>query len=279
MKPSFLFAGICLGILGCAEIAARYVLGLGTPPLTTPHPTIEYMFQPNQDVNRFGNRQAYNQFGMRSAALPGSDKTEIVLVIGDSVINGGNLTDQADLATTIATREDADRFYANISAGSWGPGNQLAYLEEFGTFGATAAVLVLNTGDLDDIPKFDPLDPMTHPLQPPLSALGEGITRYLPRYLPELFTDWLRPGFVYHPYQHSSPDMAGSDYLVGLFSLLARADIPVCILLHGGLDEQSKSQPHSGIKELATQSEVPVIDTLPLLSRNGRDPVLIATEI
>jgi hypothetical protein len=265
---------MCLVVLGAAEIFARTYLGLGTPPLSVPHPTIEYMFKPNQDVRRFGNRQFYNEYGMRSAPLPDARRTEIVLVIGDSVINGGNLTDQADLATTIATLNDAGRFYANISAGSWGPGNQLAYLKEFGTFGADAAILVLNTGDLDDLPRFGPIDPTTHPLESPLTALGEGIVRYLPRYLPDTMSGWLRPGLIQHPFSQTAAEISGENYLNGLFSYFAEASLPVCVVLHSGLDEQSEQSPTAGagIKKLATKAGVPIVETLPVFGQNSRDP-------
>jgi hypothetical protein len=52
------------------EMVARFFLGLGTPPLSVAHPRIEYMFQPNQDIRRFGNQVLINQYGMRSEALP-----------------------------------------------------------------------------------------------------------------------------------------------------------------------------------------------------------------
>ena len=50
-----------------AEAGARWGLGLGAPPLSMEHPEIDYLFAPNQDVNRFGNRQLFNSYGMRSA--------------------------------------------------------------------------------------------------------------------------------------------------------------------------------------------------------------------
>ena len=47
--------------IASGEIFARYYLGLGTPPLSVTHPTIEYMLKPNQDVYRFGNHIIYRQ--------------------------------------------------------------------------------------------------------------------------------------------------------------------------------------------------------------------------
>ncbi len=178
------------------EIFARYYLGLGTPPLSITHPIIEYMYKPNQDVYRFGNHFFTNQYGMRTIpfnAEKGNNEYRI-MVFGDSVLNGGNLTDHSELATSILqnTLDDPalkqDIIVGNISAGSWGPGNWLTYAEEYGFFGADAIVLVISSHDYVDIPTFQPLNENTHPTEMPLSALIEGITRYLPRYLPQLGT-------------------------------------------------------------------------------------------
>lgn len=192
---------ILIGLVVCflaavigGELFAKYVLGLGHPPLSMPHPTIEYMFQPNQDVHRFGNRYLINAYGMRSENFPKTktDNSEIrIMAIGDSVINGGNLTDHADLATSIVGRELSKSLatkviVGNISAGSWGPGNWLAYVREFGFFDADCVVFVMSSHDYADNPTYEPLNPYTHPTRPPFSALTEGLSRYLPRYIPFL---------------------------------------------------------------------------------------------
>ena len=78
---------------------------------------------------------------------------------------------------------------ANVSAGSWGPGNLAAHAESFGTFGADAAVILLNTHDKTDARTFGGLDPVTQPTVKPFCALTDGLFRYLPRYLPA----WLSP--------------------------------------------------------------------------------------
>ena len=74
----------------------------------------------------------------------------------------------------------------NVSAGSWGPGNWLAYAQEYGFFDADAVILVISSHDIADNPSFASLDPATHPQRTPASALIEGAMRYLPRYLPDL---------------------------------------------------------------------------------------------
>jgi hypothetical protein len=182
---------LLIGLLA-GELFSRFYLGLGDPPVTITHPTIEYLFAPNQHVHRFGNRIEINSYSMRSAEFPQKkeDSRELrVLVLGDSIINGGALTDQDELATELLRRDLEERLdrpvvVGNVSAGSWGPPNLLAYVKEFGTFDADIAVLVFNGPDAGDVPTFEPLDRNLFPQSKPPCALWEAATRYLPRYLP-----------------------------------------------------------------------------------------------
>ncbi len=182
----------CLLSVLAGEFIARYWIGLGSPPLSAEHPTIEYMFLPGQDVYRFHNHHLYNRYGMRSEEfeVERSEANELrILVLGDSVINGGNQTDQSRLATSILDTEleeesGFDRvIVGNVSAGSWGPQNQLAYVREYGFFSADLLLLVISSHDAADVPTFAALNPNTHPTSRPYSALLEGIRRYFPLYL------------------------------------------------------------------------------------------------
>jgi len=259
--------GLAVVLLVFGEIVARVILGLGTPPLSMAHPTIEYLFRPNQDVYRFGNRQIYNAYSMRSGQLPDRG---IVLVMGDSVLNGGNPTDQQNLATSIMTRKDPKHFYANVSAGSWGPGNLIAYLDEFGTFDAQAAILVLNDGDIDDQPTFAPLRPNTHPLHQPVSALLEGITRYLPRYLPNALAGIVRPDPIPHPYPRPQHINSGAEDTRRILERFANAKMPTCIVLH----ESQKGSTHPGREKflnIAGSASVPVVKTRDAFEKHQRD--------
>lgn len=140
------------------------------------------MFRPNQDVLRFGNRVEINEFGMRSPSWREWPKdAEHILILGDSVINGGNLSDQVTLATSILSNNK--RLLLNASAGSWGPQNMLAYVDVFGTFNASKLIVVLSSHDAGDVPTFGTLNPLTHPTETPVLAVWEGATRYLPRYI------------------------------------------------------------------------------------------------
>ena len=64
-KAIVALAAVCLLAVG-GEWFARSVLGLGDPPLSITHPRIEYLYVPNQDVQRFGKRFLVNDYSMRS---------------------------------------------------------------------------------------------------------------------------------------------------------------------------------------------------------------------
>ena len=136
------------------EITLRMVWGFGTMILYYEDPGFEYIEIPNQDVTRFGNRSIYNEYSMRSLPLNNSDSC-IVLGFGDSVFNGGVLTDQDSLASTIVETtlrgQSGKGFrFLNVSAGSWAPDNCAAYLEKFGDFRAKMIVLFVSSHDAHD---------------------------------------------------------------------------------------------------------------------------------
>lgn len=147
-------------------------------------------------VYRFGNHIIINQYGMRTSPFTEKkiDNDYRVMVFGDSVLNGGSLTDHSSLSTSIvqdnlSELDQGHVIVGNISAGSWGPGNWLAYAKEYGFFEADVIVLVISSHDYVDNPNFKPLNENTHPTKSPISALLEGIERYLPRYLPQTDAD------------------------------------------------------------------------------------------
>jgi hypothetical protein len=221
------------------ELTARFAVGLGDPPLTVRDPEIDYMFAPGT-YERFGNTIRYNSYHMRADEPPSPDfDGPRVLVLGDSVINGGALTNHADLATALLQQRvretHGDGWVGHISAGSWGPANLLAYVERFGWFDADLAVIVLNGGDLEDLPGFRRELGADFPTRRPVSALSELLTRYVPRYLPVL-----EPVLGEQPSvptrTYANPAAAGRAAFEDLLET-ASADVPaVVVLLHPGRD-------------------------------------------
>lgn len=195
----------------------------------------EYLFQPGQTCHRFGNTIHFNSYSQRSEQ-PDSTKN-IILGLGDSVINGGVLTDDSELATTIIGKETPYQML-NISAGSWGPDNCAAYLKEYGTFHAKMMFLVVGSHDIYDNMNFQPVIDI-HPSyrsRQYKSAIVELFDRYLiPRYFPTKKKD---------PDQKAVDGVGirkdGDVFNPGFAQLKALAehlDIPFVIYLHPDMQE------------------------------------------
>ena len=129
----------------------------------------------------------------------------------------------------------------NASAGSWGPGNWLAYLREFGHLDADAIILVASSHDMYDEPGYEPLNPATHPTSAPPLALWEGVTRYLPRYLPVLSAPPPPPP----PPQASLAENArksSAPSLRAIADYARAAQVPLCLVHH-----HTRSELHAGV--------------------------------
>ena len=105
--------------------------------------------------------------------------------MGDSVINGGVITEQDSLATSILSKNTPFQVL-NISAGSWGPDNIAAYLHHYGTFKAQKMILVCSSHDSHDNMDFVPVvgKMSSYPSEQYSLAWIELIDRYL---LPRIF--------------------------------------------------------------------------------------------
>lgn len=266
------------------EIFARYYLGLGTPPLLVANPQIEYLFKPDQDVTRFGNHFLINHYGMRSDAFAAKrEGRELrVMVFGDSVLNGGNLTDQTDLATSVLQKNLTELtannvVVGNISAGSWGPGNWLAYVKKYGFFDADIVVLVISSHDYADNPTFKPLNPNTHPTERPFLALTEGVMRYLPRYLPHFSSTETKETdhFAEPPTEQVSK---GIEDLRNFLNLAQKNAESVLVFQHWERDEINSGKAKSGNESIRGLCESMGISSISLepyfrnAIENGKNP-------
>jgi hypothetical protein len=171
------------------ELALRFLFGFGNPLLYLADPKIGYLLAPNQKVRRFGNRIEINEFSMRSGPISAQrpDTTLRILMIGDSIVNGGWWTDQPNtlsekLATRLRASKSAPLEVLNASANSWAPRNELAYLKQFGLFESQVVVLVINTDDLfATAPTPLPVGhDRNYPNRKPPLALIEALNRFLP---------------------------------------------------------------------------------------------------
>lgn len=140
------------------ELSLRGFWGLGNPPIYVADDRVGYRLAPNQRTRRFGNRIEINQYSMRSPQISPvpANSTLRVLLLGDSVANGNWWTDTDETISARMQRQLQPRLcesweaveVLNASANSWGPRNELAYVEKFGTFEASVVVLLINTDDL-----------------------------------------------------------------------------------------------------------------------------------
>ncbi len=137
------------------ELTLRIQFGFCSSPLYVADPDYEYIYAPNQNVTRFGNVIKTNSLSMRNDELS-TDSTINILLVGDSVVNGGSLTDQDSIASTILEKKlrkniDDKIRVLNIAAGSWGPDNVAGYLKKHGLFNAKLIFLVTSSHDAHDI--------------------------------------------------------------------------------------------------------------------------------
>ncbi|BAY96590.1 hypothetical protein NIES37_05240 [Tolypothrix tenuis PCC 7101] len=149
---------VVIGLSLVIEMGLRSLFGFGNPLIYIGDQEIGYLLAPNQRTRRFGNRIEINDYSMRSGAItPTPAPTTVrILLLGDSIANGGWWTDQKNTISELmmrslsATRTEKYQQIEvlNASANSWGPRNELAYIQKFGDFQAQVVVLLINTDDL-----------------------------------------------------------------------------------------------------------------------------------
>ncbi len=265
-----------------AEIIAGKVFGLGDPPLMIEDQDTEYRLKPSMTYRRFGHTYHVNAYSMRSEDFPArkTDPREVrVMVLGDSVVNGGAQLAQEDLATGILRGQlaaDLGRpvVVGNVAAGSWGPPNLLAYTRRFGFFDADVVVIVLSSHDADDVPdgrKVVGVDP-EFPGQSPIFALQELVGRYGMRLL-------RRRGAASNAVKTSDSARVERS-LAALSSLIAeaRAAHAEVVLAQHLESSEAPGRERPGnrlIAEVARQAGVPIVALGPALARaaaEGRSP-------
>jgi lysophospholipase L1-like esterase len=182
------------------EIGLRSLFGFGNPLIYIADEQIGYLLAPNQRTRRYGNRIEINQYSMRGEAIQQtpSSSTLRVLLLGDSIANGGWWTDQDRTISSLMQRSLVSANISNYrqvevlnaSANSWGPRNELAYLHRFGNFHAQVVVLLINTDDLfATAPTSLPVGrDRNYPDRKPPLALVEVFQRYVkkPKPIPEM---------------------------------------------------------------------------------------------
>jgi lysophospholipase L1-like esterase len=266
-------------LLVLAEIGLRVLFGFGNPLMYITDERIGYLLAPNQDVRRFGKRIVVNAYSMRSPSVSPtrSSNSVRVFLIGDSVANGGWWTDQNDTISTLMQQKLQEQIansstqqieVLNASANSWGPRNELAYLQRFGTFDAQVIVLLLNT---DDLFATTPTSVQVgrdrnYPDRKPLLALAEVLSRYVlpPVKIPELEAiqaeggDRVGANLAAIQQMKTLLQQANAQLIVGLTPLLRETGTA------GPRDYEVKARQR--LYDFTQQEGIPYVDFLPIFN-------------
>lgn len=188
MRKFSLVLILFLGALLVAELLARYE-GFANPLLYRVAGS-SYELAPDQHVAMLGHSETIDSFGLRGpevAARPTPGVTRI-MVLGDSVANGGSHLDDSQTIPAVTSRkltaQGCRNEILNASAGGWSLFDEVAWTRSHGLYGSRTVVWVINSMDLDEPAGNSTL--LDHnpafPTHAPLSALGEILFRYaLPR--------------------------------------------------------------------------------------------------
>ncbi len=238
-------------LLICIELILRFGYGFCSAPLYIEDPDYEYIYAPDQTVRRFGNTIRTNSLSMRSDELSPADSVT-VLLIGDSVVNGGSLTDNAELASTLLEKRLSAELgrrirVLNISAGSWGPDNSAAYLKKHGVFNAKAIGLVASSHDAYDIMTHAPqvgIDPNL-----PDKQFRVALVELWSRYIYPIYFENIRFNHVYYAPGEDAVAPEPETYVIRkdgehfnpgfseLKNIAEQRDIPFFIYLHPEISE------------------------------------------
>lgn len=257
------------------EVTLRVIFGFCDSPLFESSEKYEYFPQPNQNRFRFLCHYKTNSFGMRSEEPNFSKKR--VLGLGDSVLYGGTWMDQDSLASTIFSNTTGVQML-NISAGSWGPDNCVAYLKSHGTFGASAIVLVCSSHDAYDKMSFAPVVGVypNYPEHQYKMAVWELFDRFL---IPQIRHLIFSPRYVDPDAQVAKRAanrevlQKSNDFIKGFDDLKAMADtlqIPFYVYLHaekGEIEDGRYNDMGQEIIKWARATNVILIDGI----KNGEE--------
>ena len=187
MRKKYIAVGVAAAALIILEITLRIFLGFGNPPLFEADEDVGYYYKANQDIKRYGNRMNINDYHQRSEKLLKNPSYRILLV-GDSVANGGALINQKDTISEILENMLNKNLHTkgevlNASTPSWGIQNEYAYLKTFGIFDADIVILQINTDDLvQQKSTQNSLNMIAYPTKKPMSAIAELVTKAKARY-------------------------------------------------------------------------------------------------
>lgn len=257
-KSKFLALAMVIALVG-VELAAR-LSGATDFPVYQVDTDIGYIPAKNQS-GRFLNKNqwVFNELHMGAGRFtpgPGMD----TLLVGDSIVLGGNLLSQESRLGPQLSKKMAGRVWP-VSAGSWSIANELKYLRSHPEVlaGVDQIIFVLNGGDLVDDLSHWRCD-RNHPRRAPWSAAWYLLDKNILR-----LEDCETPNPAYTP-----PRL---NWQAELHSLLARAEMngkPVYAVLYPDRSEASNIESGRAFEYRMAQQLAP-FPRVGLISV-GRDP-------
>jgi hypothetical protein len=238
-------AGVLLALgLAAAELLVQ-LSGIIDMPLYQADNQLGYIPAPNQSGAFLHSRHyRFNEYSMGSAAFEPDPRRFNLLLVGDSIVLGGNPINHSERLGPQLEKISGWQVWP-VSAGSWALQNELAYLRKHpDVLGRVDAVaIVLNSGDFGEPSSW--VSPLTHPLERPFPAL---------LYVFKKYALASRPPF------EPKPELRVSlrDWRADLRDFSNSFDKPVYIFMYPGLDElhdpvKMNEQLNSRIPELQAQ--------------------------
>lgn len=229
-----------------SEGILRYGFGFCDDILMREDSAYEYIAKANQSRKRFGNRIIYNSYSMRNNEIDSVAKK--IICIGDSVINGGALTDHEELASTILTDSLSNSCkqkiqVLNISAGSWGPDNAFAYLKKHGFFDAEHFFLFVSSHDAYDNMDFNKIVGVNKSF--PDSQYKIAVWEALDRYIIPKTIKLIMPKKRVKELGINKKSIVNSKFNTGfndIYKFCDSLNIPLTIYLHADKIETSNNQ-------------------------------------
>lgn len=144
------YVAIIIAIITSLELLFR-VFGLGSFPLYSKSNLIGYYFKENQQGNFLNSKKWYiNNYGMVAEYSYTNDNEEKIILIGDSIVYGGNNISHENRIGVILQSLINKPVYS-IAAGSWGFENELLYLNQLNlNLNNKKIIFILNSGDFGE---------------------------------------------------------------------------------------------------------------------------------
>ncbi len=215
------------------EIAVQ-ASGILDFPLYIANNEIGYIPAPNQSGSFLHfHEYRFNEYSMASGAFLPDHRRRNLLLIGDSIVLGGNPLDEADrLGPSLARATGWSVWPA--SAGSWALQNELTYLSQHANVveAVDAVAIVSNSGDFGGPSSW--ASELTHPTRRPFPGLIY------------LFRKYLAPGKS--PSIRAELAVAPRDWRRDLRDFASHANKPLYIFLYP--DQEEQSDPEIAAKRL-----------------------------